>query len=323
MKFAVLLDILFELLAKRKATAAYFAEKHRISTRTVYRYIDVLSMCVPVYVKQGRDGGICISDSFKLPVGFMTKEEYDAAIEALSAMYSQLPEERFLAAKRKLSAQMKSETRDTALSGDIGSILVDGGTWGDSRAFSEKLRLFEECIKERVVLEIEYHSRRTARARLQTGGVVRIRVLPQATGVPSVPFGEGVFRSENGRTVSKTPLFEGGHTARILERRHKERRCEVRDLRARVRGRAGLVGRGEFAVFGREMVCGRDPARRRNACEKDHRVGRGDHRFVAAIVAGAGRRRAETDRAFLSGIRIFGPFAVYNNIRNKRQVGGV
>lgn len=159
MKFAVLLDILFELLAKRKATAAYFAEKHRISTRTVYRYIDVLSMCVPVYVKQGRDGGICISDSFKLPVGFMTKEEYDAAIEALSAMYSQLPEERFLAAKRKLSAQMKSETRDTALSGDIGSILVDGGTWGDSRAFSEKLRLFEECIKERVVLEIEYHSR--------------------------------------------------------------------------------------------------------------------------------------------------------------------
>ena len=159
MKFAVLLDILFELLAKRKATAAYFAEKHRISTRTVYRYIDVLSMCVPVYVKQGRDGGICISDSFKLPVGFMTKEEYDAAIEALSAMYSQLPEERFLAAKRKLSAQMKSETRDTALSGDIGSILVDGGTWGDSRAFSEKLRLFEECIKERVVLEIEYHAR--------------------------------------------------------------------------------------------------------------------------------------------------------------------
>lgn len=159
MKFAVLLDILFELLAKRKATASYFAEKHRISTRTVYRYIDVLSMCVPVYVKQGRDGGICISDSFKLPVGFMTKEEYDAAIEALSAMYSQLPEERFLAAKRKLSAQMKSETRDTALSGDIGSILVDGGTWGDSRAFSEKLRLFEECIKERVVLEIEYHSR--------------------------------------------------------------------------------------------------------------------------------------------------------------------
>ena len=159
MKFSILLDILFDLLIKRKATAAYFAEKHGVSTRTVYRYIDLLSITVPVYVKRGRDGGICISDSYKLPVGFMTKEEYDAAIEALAAMYSKLPQPRFLAASRKLSAQMKTESRELALSGDIGSILVDGGTWGDTHAFSEKLRLAEECIKERSVLEIEYHSR--------------------------------------------------------------------------------------------------------------------------------------------------------------------
>ena len=106
MKFSILLDILFALLIKRKATAPYFAEKHGISVRTVYRYIDLLSITVPVYVKRGRDGGICISDSYKLPVGFMTKEEYDAAIESLTAMYAQLPQERFLSTMRKLSAQM-------------------------------------------------------------------------------------------------------------------------------------------------------------------------------------------------------------------------
>ena len=159
MKFVILLEMLFDLLAKRKVTAGYFAEKFEISTRTVYRYIDLLSSCVPVYVKQGRDGGILISDSYKLPKGFMTEEEYHAAIEALETMYAQLPEERFLAAKRKLSAQAKSELRDLALSSDIGSILVDGGTWGDTRSFSDKLRLFEECIKDRTVLEIIYHAR--------------------------------------------------------------------------------------------------------------------------------------------------------------------
>ena len=100
MKFTILLEILFELLAKRKVTAGYLSEKFSVSTRTVYRYIDVLSLCVPVYVKQGREGGIYISDSYKLPMGFMTAEEYNAAIEALGAMYSQLPEERFLDAKR-------------------------------------------------------------------------------------------------------------------------------------------------------------------------------------------------------------------------------
>ncbi len=160
MKFAILLDILFDLLLKRRVTATELAEKHEISTRTVYRYIDLLSLTVPVYVKQGRNGGICISDSYKLPMGFMTKEEYEAAIEALTAMYSQLPQERFLQARRKLSAQAKTELRDVALSGSVGSILIDGGSWGDTRAFSEKLKLFEECIRERNVIEIVYHSRK-------------------------------------------------------------------------------------------------------------------------------------------------------------------
>ncbi|MBR2646869.1 MAG: YafY family transcriptional regulator [Clostridia bacterium] len=159
MKFAILLEILFELLAKRKVTATYLAEKHEISTRTVYRYIDLLSLTVPIYIKRGRNGGICITDNYKLPVGFMTKEEYSSAIEALEAMYSQLPEERFLAAKRKLSAQVKSESRELTLSGEIGTILVDGGTWGDTRTFSDKLRFVEECIRDKVVLEMEYHSR--------------------------------------------------------------------------------------------------------------------------------------------------------------------
>lgn len=160
MKFTILLEILFDLLAKRKVTANYFAQKHDISVRTVYRYIDQLSLSVPVYIKRGRNGGICISDSYKLPVGFMTKEEYESAIDALETMYSQLPQERFLTAKRKLSAQIKTENRDTALSGQIGSIIVDGGTWGDTKSFSEKLRLFEDSIQNRVLLEIEYHARK-------------------------------------------------------------------------------------------------------------------------------------------------------------------
>ena len=141
MKYEILTDILFELLSKRKVTARYLAEKHATSERTIYRYLDILAVSVPLQIQRGRNGGVFISDSYKLPVNFMTKEEYGAAIEALGAMYSQLPEERFLAARRKLSAQAKSESRDLTLSGTVGTILVDSGTWGDTRSFSEKLRL--------------------------------------------------------------------------------------------------------------------------------------------------------------------------------------
>lgn len=159
MKYEILTDILFELLSKRKVTARYLAEKHATSERTIYRYLDILAVSVPLQIQRGRNGGVFISDSYKLPVNFMTKEEYGAAIEALGAMYSQLPEERFLAARRKLSAQAKSESRDLTLSGTVGTILVDSGTWGDTRSFSEKLRLFEGCIRDCAVLEVDYNSR--------------------------------------------------------------------------------------------------------------------------------------------------------------------
>ena len=164
MKFTILLEILFDLLAKRKVTARYFSEKYEISVRTVYRYIDQLSLCVPVYVKQGRNGGICISDNYKLPVGFMTQEEYQSAIQALETMYAHLPEERFLTVLRKLSAQMKTESRNLAIAGEVGTIIVDGGTWGDTRSFSDKLKLFEECVQEKTVLEIEYHARKAEKS---------------------------------------------------------------------------------------------------------------------------------------------------------------
>lgn len=159
MKNDILLQILFDLLAERKVTARDLSDRYGMSVRSIYRYVDVLSLCVPLQVAQGRNGGISISDTYKLPKGFMTAEEYDSAIEALDLAYAHLAEDKFLAVKRKLSAQRKSEVRDLTLSGQIGTILVDGDGWGDTRRFSDKMRLLEECVKTGIVLEIEYNSR--------------------------------------------------------------------------------------------------------------------------------------------------------------------
>jgi predicted DNA-binding transcriptional regulator YafY len=41
----------------------------------------------------------------------------------------------------------------------MGTILVDSGTWGDTRSFSDKLKIFEESVRDCAVLEIDYSSR--------------------------------------------------------------------------------------------------------------------------------------------------------------------
>ena len=83
MKFSILLDMLFDLLAEPKLTSAHFASKHGLSTRTVYRYVTELKKYLPIHIQRGRNGGICLADNFKLPTGFLSDAEYEAAIDAL------------------------------------------------------------------------------------------------------------------------------------------------------------------------------------------------------------------------------------------------
>lgn len=156
MKFSVLLSILFDLLSKQKLTASYLAEKHSLSPRTVYRYVNILSEYLPLQIKRGRNGGVRLADNYKLPVGFMSETEYDSAIEALDVAYAERCEERFLEARRKLSAQKKTEKRNLALFGDTGNVFVGCGSFGDLRTFAEKLRIVEECVKKKLALDVTY-----------------------------------------------------------------------------------------------------------------------------------------------------------------------
>ena len=172
MKFSIVLSIFFELLTKRKLTAKYVAEKHDISPRTVYRYVELLAEHIPLSIKRGRNGGICLADNYKLPVGFLSEAEYSAAIEALTFAYANTPEEKFLLAKRKLSAQCKEDKKKLSFASEVGTFFADSGVWGDVHIFSEKLRLIEEGIKKRIVLQIGYQT--------ETGEKEQYKIEPHA-----------------------------------------------------------------------------------------------------------------------------------------------
>lgn len=67
MKDYYIFSIFLFLLKKRVATAKQIAEEFEISQRTVYRYIDALSLIgVPITTKLGRSGGIELIGEFKI-----------------------------------------------------------------------------------------------------------------------------------------------------------------------------------------------------------------------------------------------------------------
>ena len=73
MRESRLFQILYQLLTKKKVTAANLAKQFEVSVRTIYRDIDALSSSgIPIYASQGKNGGIqldrqrqmCIRDRY-------------------------------------------------------------------------------------------------------------------------------------------------------------------------------------------------------------------------------------------------------------------
>lgn len=57
MKTEVIIGIIKTFLFKEKITAKEIADKYKISTRTVYRYLDEISLFFPIYTERGSGGG--------------------------------------------------------------------------------------------------------------------------------------------------------------------------------------------------------------------------------------------------------------------------
>lgn len=157
MKYRILISMMMLLLDKRKLTAQQIADRYGVSKRSVYRYVEELNVCgVPIDVVRGRYGGLTVADTFRLPTGFFTREEYSATVNALTAMSTQVENRNVLSALEKLQRRQKEERRPLSVSADI---IVDGGTWGGSKRFSEKMKVCESAVNERKCLFVDYISR--------------------------------------------------------------------------------------------------------------------------------------------------------------------
>lgn len=76
MKFQILIELTFMLIAKNKVTAREIMKRFNVSRRTAFRYIDALSLAnVPIAVSYGRNGGFFIPEDYKLGATYFSQVE--------------------------------------------------------------------------------------------------------------------------------------------------------------------------------------------------------------------------------------------------------
>lgn len=84
-----LLETVLILLYRKQTTAKELAERFEVSTRTIYRDVDALSLSgIPVYSVKGKNGGIFLDDSFTLDQALLNDTQQEDLFLALNLLKS-------------------------------------------------------------------------------------------------------------------------------------------------------------------------------------------------------------------------------------------
>ena len=82
-----LFEIIYILLDKKSVTAKELAAQFGVSTRTIYRDIDALSLAgIPVYTEKGKGGGISLLSDFVLNKSILSEREQNEILTALHGL---------------------------------------------------------------------------------------------------------------------------------------------------------------------------------------------------------------------------------------------
>lgn len=149
MKINRMIEIVTILLNKKNVTAKELAERFEVSTRTIYRDIDVLSGAgIPIYTNKGNGGGIALLEHYTLDKAVISDKESESLMLGLTTLKAaRYPEvDKML---EKLSAVFKQQEANDWVE-------VDFSPWGADPNSSHKFDDIKHAILNGQILEFDY-----------------------------------------------------------------------------------------------------------------------------------------------------------------------
>ena len=147
MQIDQLFELVYILIEKKQVTAKEMAKRFGVSTRTVYRWVEALSVSgVPVYALTGRGGGIVISENYTLDKTVLSEEERLEVVSSVKALDSLSGSG---ATGQKLSRLVPSNTD---------WLEVDFSPWSpEGQGVRQLFGTLRECILKKRQVEFDYY----------------------------------------------------------------------------------------------------------------------------------------------------------------------
>ncbi len=145
-----LFKIVYILLDKEQITAKELSEIFEVSTRTIYRDVETLSMAgIPIYTNKGKGGGISLLDNFVMNKSVLSNEEQNNLLMGLETL-KVTEYENVDGAILKLKNLFNKETNNW--------IEVDFSNWGSSKAEKIKFETLKFALTNSRTIKFGYYN---------------------------------------------------------------------------------------------------------------------------------------------------------------------
>ena len=145
-----LFEIVYILMQKKKTTAKELADKFEVSTRTIYRDIEILSRAnIPIYMAKGKDGGIGLLDDYVLNKMILSEEEQNQILFALQGMKKVAGQDE-KDVLGKLSRLFNKKVNDW--------IKIEFSSWGKDNAQEKRFNMIKAAILNKNQIEFVYYN---------------------------------------------------------------------------------------------------------------------------------------------------------------------
>lgn len=149
MKINRLTEIIIILLNKKTVTAKELAYKFEVSTRTIYRDIEELSLSgIPVYMSKGKNGGISLLEEYSINKTILSDKDKQSLIVALKTLEAtKYPE--IDSVTNKISFMLNKEELSNWID-------IDFSKWGSDFNENDKFNQIKIAILNNKLIEFSY-----------------------------------------------------------------------------------------------------------------------------------------------------------------------
>ncbi len=156
MKIDRLLSITLMLINRRLVTARELSEKYEVTLRTIYRDIKAIEAAgIPVVAYQGKKGGFCLMDNYRIDRQLLTLNDMTAILLALKGLNTSLQNYKVNETIEKIESLIPFEKKNYVQQ-QFENVIIDLTGWVETPEQKIKVQVINNAISECRLLSFYY-----------------------------------------------------------------------------------------------------------------------------------------------------------------------